>query len=298
MLAKSKGSNYKIVIHIFFILFSLVFIFPLLLIIAVSISNERDVLDFGYKLIPKNIDFTAYGMIFENPKQIIDSYKTTIFFTVVGTFLSTLVMALIGYSISRPNYKLRRPLSFFVFFTMLFGGGLVPSYILNTQYLGMMDTIWIYIFPSLASGFSIIIFRTFFMGLPPSLFESAKVDGANEFTMFFKIVIPLSKPVLATIALMVLLGKWNDWSTSMIYIRNPSLYSLQYNLQKILLEVQWLQDNYNNLPPWVAADELANLPTETLKMAVCIIVAGPVLFIFPFFQKYFTRGLTVGAIKG
>ncbi|MDF2926442.1 MAG: transporter permease subunit [Paenibacillaceae bacterium] len=284
-------------IHLFFILFSLGFIMPLLLILAISVSNEQDVLDYGYKLIPRQLDFTAYRMIFETPQQIIDSYQTTAFAAVTGTILGTLIMAMLGYALSRSYFRLRKLLAFLVFFTMLFGGGLVPSYILITQYLKLGDTIWVYILPSLATGFHIIIFRTFFMGLPNALFESAKIDGAREMSIFFRIVLPLSKPVLATVALMGLLSRWNDWYTALIYIRTPSLYSLQYNLQKILLEVQWLQENYNTLPPGVNLD-LANMPSETLKMAVMIIVAGPMLFVFPFFQKYFARGLTVGAIKG
>lgn len=285
-------------IHAFFILFSLGFILPLCMIVAISISNERDILNEGYRLIPRSLDFTAYKMVFESPQQIIDSYQTTTFAALTGTLLGTLVMAMLGFALSRSQYKLRKPLAFFVFFTMLFGGGLVPSYILINQYLKLGDTVWVYIFPTLATGFHIIIFRTFFMGLPTALFESAKIDGARELTIFFRIVLPLSKPVLATIALIGLLSRWNDWYTALIYIRTPSLYSLQYNLQKILLEVQWLQDNYDKLPPGLMVEELSAMPSETLKMAVVIIVAGPMLCIFPFFQKYFTKGLTVGAIKG
>lgn len=295
---KRRVSASKIALNAFFILFSAAFIFPVLMIIAVSLSSEADIATYGYRLIPKQIDLSAYEFILANPQQLIDSYRTTTIFTLVGTALSMAIMTMLAYTLSQPYYRFKRQLSFLVFFTMLFGGGLVPSYILNSKYLGLADTIWIYILPGMASAFQIIIFRTFFKGLPSAISESAKVDGASEFVVFFRIILPMSTPVLATVAVMNLLGRWNDWYTSMIYIRDPALYSLQYNLQKTLLDLQFLLDNFDKVPPGMQLEEFAGIPTEGVRMATCTVVALPVLLVFPFFQKYFTKGLVVGAVKG
>ena len=206
-------------------------------------------------------------------------------------------MALVAYPLSRQNFKLRQPITFFIFFTMLFGGGLIPTYILNTQYLHLGNTIWIYILPGLASAWYIIIIRTFFSQLPQSLVESAKVDGAKELRIFFQIVLPLSKPVLATVLLMTLLAKWNDWYTSLIYIRDSKLYSLQYMLQKMLREAEFVK-GLSNSQMGLNIQLDTEVPTESVRFAMVIVAAGPMLVVFPFFQKYFTRGLTVGAVKG
>lgn len=294
---KKKSTFGNILIKIFFAFFSLIFILPLLMIISISLTNEAVIYEEGYKLIPKYIDTTAYKYVFKNMSQVLNAYKTTVIFAFGGTFLSVLVMALIAYPLSKKTYKYRRPLMFYVYFTMLFSGGLIPSYILNTQYLGLGNTIWVYILPSLASAWHIIIIRTFFQGLPSELSEAAKIDGCGEWRIFFTIILPLSKPVLATVSLLTLLSKWNDWQTTLIYIRNQELYSLQYLLQKILDEAEFLKKAME-IAPNVSGGVTASVPTETTKFAMCIVAAGPMLVVFPFFQKYFTGGLTVGAVKG
>jgi putative aldouronate transport system permease protein len=296
---RKKNSLSNILLHLFFLLFSLLFIFPLLLIVSVSFSAEKDIMQYGYSLIPKNFDLTAYRYVFANPKQVIDSYKITIFNSVVGTGLNMLVMSLIAYTLSHRNYPYRRILTYFVFFTALFSGGLIPQYILNTQVWRLGNSRWIYIFPSLANAFHIIIIRTFFQELPGSLTESAKIDGAGEFRIFFRIVLPLSKPVMATIALLTLLVKWNDWYTSLIYIRDAELYTLQYMLQRILREAEFINKISRNMPAGIDISQISgDMPTEGMRFAMCIVAAGPMLVVFPFFQKYFTRGLTIGAVKG
>lgn len=284
-------------IHLIFVLMCLTFIIPMLYVVSISFSSEQAISDFGYSLFPKVWSLDAYRHIFRNPDQIINSYKTTIFFSIVGSFSALLVMALVAYPLSRKNFVLRQPITFFIFFTMLFGGGLIPSYILNTQYLGLGNNIWVYILPSLASAWHIIIIRTFFSQLPQSLVESAKIDGASELRIFFQIVLPLSKPVLATILLMTLLGKWNDWNTALIYIRDSELYSLQYMLQKMLREAEFVKGLANSEMGLNIQLDM-EVPTETVRFAMVIVAAGPMLVVFPFFQKYFTRGLTVGAVKG
>ncbi|MBO9605779.1 MAG: carbohydrate ABC transporter permease [Paenibacillaceae bacterium] len=280
------------------ILFSLAFIIPFLLVISVSVSNEQSVLEYGFKLIPRELDFSAYNLVFGKPDQIINSYITTSVQAVCGMILGLLVMSACAYSLSRRSFKLRRPIVLFIVFTMLFGGGLIPSYILITQYLHINNTLFVYILPTMANAFYIIILRTFFQGLPEALVESAKIDGASELRVYWQIILPLAKPALATIGLLVLLDRWNDWFTSLIYISDEKLYTLQFLLRRILMEVDFLKNAMTyNLPPDVELN-LYKLPIETLRFAMAIVAAGPLLLVFPFFQKYFSRGLTVGSVKG
>ena len=293
---KSKKAN--IPANIVLVLLSLCFILPFILIISASLTNEQALLDNGYKLIPSEVSFEAYQYIGESPGQLLSSYKVTIIFSAAATFLSMIVMTLMAYPLSRPHYRFRKPVTFFIIFTMLFSGGLIPSYILMTRYLHLQDNIWVYILPNLANAFHIIVIRSFFQGLPPSLMESAKMDGASEIQVFTKIVLPLSKPVIATVALLNLLARWNDWYTALLYVRNKQLYSLQYLLQQILREVQFVKDMAESSPVAGISINLSNLPSETMRFAMCIVAAGPMLVIFPFFQKYFAKGLTVGAVKG
>ena len=292
-----RRNRFEFLIHIPFVLMSLCFILPMLYIVSVSLSNEQDILKYGYLLIPKRIDLTGYRFLFENPKQLIDSYKVTTFFTFVGTFFSTLIMALVSYPISRNSFTFRKPITFFIFFTMIFSGGLIPTYILITNYLHLQNSIWVYIVPGLASAFSINIFLSYFRTLPVSILESARIDGSSETRIFFQIVLPLSKPVVATVALFGLLGRWNDYFTSMLYISDRSLYSLQYLLQKIMLEIEFMRANFDKIPIYLM-DKVKEMPAESTRMAIAVIAAGPMLLIFPFLQKYFTKGMTVGSLKG
>ncbi len=284
-------------VHLFFVVFCLGFVIPFIYVISASFTNEYELLSEGYRLIPRAFDVSAYRYIFKNPEQIINSYLVTIFFSTVGTLLGVLVMVFVGYSISRSNFVCRKFVTMFIFFTMLFSGGMVPSYILITQYLKLGNNILVYIIPSLASAWYIILFKTFFSQLPMGLIESAKIDGASELRILLQIVLPLSKPVLATVSLLVLLGKWNDWMTTLLYVRNKNLYSLQYLLQEILRETEFLNLMVKNR----AIGGMINstkIPIDSMKFAMAIVAAGPMLVIFPFFQKYFTRGLTIGSIKG
>ena len=285
------------ILHIFFILFSLTFIVPFIYVLSISLSSESDVIKYGYTLLPKKVDLSAYKMIFANPQQLIDSYIVTILSTFLGTFLSLLIMSMAAYSLSRPNFKFRGFVTFYIFFTVLFGGGLIPTYILCTKYLHLGNTFWIYLVSGLVSGWNVIIIRTFFQGIPGSIVESAKLDGASELTIFARIIIPLSKPVIATISVLTILGRWNDWNTSLIYIQNPKLYSLQFLLQKLLRDAEYVQSlAMSGVMLSQSVEEL--LPTEAMRFGMAVVAAGPILVIFPFFQKYFTKGLTVGAVKG
>ena len=292
-------SKERLVPNLVLAVMSLFFVIPLLYVISISLSSEMDIMEYGYRIFPKVIDVTAYRLVFRNPEQIIYAYATTAFVSVVGTFCSLIVLIITAYPLSRNNFKFKNPITFFMFFTMLFNGGLIPSYIINTKYLGLRDNILVYILPSLVNVWYIIIIRTFFSQLPASLIESAKIDGANEFNILFKIIIPLSKPVIATISMFTILAKWNDWNTSLIYIENTKLYTLQYLLQRLLREIQFLRSVTTNMPPGISANfDYGSLPAETLKFAMCIVASGPMLIVFPFFQKYFVKGLTIGSIKG
>ena len=292
---QNKGKLGQIVLNIFFILLSLAYILPFILLISISISSETTIKEFGYTLLPKHIDFEAYRMIFKNPGTILTAYKVTIIFSISSTFLSVLVMTMVAYPLSRKSCVFRKYLSYYIFFTMIFSGGMIPSYIINSKYLHLNDTYWIYILPGLVNAWNVIVIRTFFQGLPEGLVEAAKIDGASEVRIFVKIILPLSKPVIATMCFLTLLTKWNDWNTSLIYIRNEKLYSLQYMLQRILREVEFVKNSVDNGNTLV---NTKNLPTEGVRYAMALIAAGPMLVIFPFFQKYFAQGLTVGAIKG
>lgn len=288
---------YDIILNIIFILIGLTFVIPFLYVISASLTSEAELTNGGYQLIPHMIDFTAYQYVFHNPREILTAYYVTIITSVVGTIASLIVMALAAYPLSRSNFIFKKQFTFFMFFTMLFSGGLIPTYILISQYLKMNDTLSVYIIPTLANAWYIVIIRTFFKGLPEALVESAKIDGASETTVLLRIILPLSKPVLATIGLLTLLARWNDWTTSLYYISNPDLYTLQYLLQRILREAEFLRGMMTNVP--IAADQsYASPPMESLKFAMAVVAAGPLTIVFPFFQKYFARGLTVGAVKG
>ncbi len=284
-----------IILNIFLILLSLTFIVPMLLMISVSFSAESSVVTDGYKLIPSVWSLDAYKMAFENSGQILDSYKITIMYSVLGTFLSVAIQTLMAYPLSKSYYEHKKFITIFLMITMFFSGGMVPTYILNTQYLKLGNTFWIYIFPTLVSAWNVILFRTYFKGLPTELSESAKLDGAGEFKIYYKIVLPLSTPIIACIAFMTLLGKWNDWNTSLLYIRNNRLYSLQYLLQRIINEADYIKQMQGTAMEMLVGTEV---PAETLKYATAVLAAGPMMVIFPFFQKYFAKGLVVGSVKG
>ncbi len=270
-------------------------IYPFVLVVSVSLSNEIDIMNFGYRLIPVKFDTAAYKYIFSNPGEVINAYKVTGIFSVVSTALSVFLMSCMAYMLSKRDLKGKAVISFLIYFTTLFSGGLVPTYILNTQYLHLGDTMWIYIIPGLISPFYVFMMRSFIQDIPYEITESAVIDGANEYMIYFRMILPLIKPALATVALMTFLAKWNDWYTSMLYINNQDLISLQYLLQKMMMNIELIRNNSETLNFDIGA---ADIPAETARMAMVVIVAGPALVVFPFFQKYFAKGLTVGSVKG
>ncbi|AEE97809.1 carbohydrate ABC transporter permease [Mahella australiensis] len=292
----NKVSIGPTLIYIFFSIYAIICLIPFIAVVSISLSGEKDIVDFGYSLIPKNVDLSAYRYIFSDPTQLIRSYEVTIFVTVIGTILSVLFMAMIAYALSRSSFKYKSPISFYIFFTMLFNGGLAPTYILITQYLHMADTIWVLIVPGLINAWHIILLRTFFQKMPESIIESAKMDGASEMRVFFQFMLPLSTPALATVAFLGAMGRWNDWFTALLYINKPELMPLQYLLQRMLSNIQFMQQLMDNMPAAFINADL--VPSESARMAMAVVAAGPMLVVFPFFQKYFVEGLTVGSVKG
>ena len=285
----------QIILNIMFIILAAAIVFPFILLVIISISNEKDIIRYGYSIIPKNIDFAAYKYVFKNPTSVINAYKVTTIVSVAYMVLSTTLMAMVAYPLSRRTFKGKMFVSFYLYFTMLFGGGLVPSYILITQYYHLGDSLWVYILPHLISPWYVFMMRSFFQEVPNEMIESAYIDGAGEYRIFAQIIVPLSKPVIATVALFQFLGKWNDWNTALLYINDETKISLQYLLQRILQNMQAMQQMESNLTSFVNATEI---PSETARMAMAVVVAGPALVVFPFFQKYFVKGLTVGGVKG
>ncbi len=276
-------------IHIILIVWSLACLLPLLLVVSASLTDEIALTRNGYGLIPSQFSTEAYTFVLQDPTAIVRAYGVTIFNTLVGTVLGVLVMSMLAYPLSQPDFRLRRPLSFFVFFTMLFNGGIVPFYILMTQYLKLRNNILALIIPHLVGVWYVLILRTYFAGLPRELLDAARVDGAGEWRIFFAIVLPLSKPALATIGLFVALGIWNDWILALYFISDANLYPLQYLLQILLANANVIA-NMRQLSTQA-------IPLQTMRMAMAVLATGPAAIFFLFFQKYLVRGITLGSFK-
>ena len=232
----SRDRAFKRFVYIFFFLMCACFVLPLIVVISASFTSEQALTSGGFSLLPRDFTLDAYKSAFSSGTRVLRAYGVTIFQAVVGTVLSSLVAALAAYPLSRSNFRFRRPITVFIFFTMLFSAGMIPNYIIFAKYYKLADSIWIYILPGITGGaWNTMVFRTFFKGLPETLFEAAYLDGASELRIFFSVVLPLSTPVFASLGFMALVARWNDYTTSMIYIRNESLYTLQYLLVCIVL---------------------------------------------------------------
>lgn len=289
---KKKIEFGQLFLHIFFIIVCLCYILPLWLLVAVSFDTTSEL---GFSLIPRSFSTAAYEMIFANPQKIVRAYGVTFAYSVLSVALALVMMVPIAYALSRRNFRLRGPITFILFFTTLFSGGLVPSYLLNSK-LGLVDSFWIYVIPGAVSAWNIIVIRTYFQGLPGELFECARLDGASELGTCFRIAVPLSTPVLASVGFLRFIGEWNQWSTTEVYIRNPKLFSLQFLLQRILADLQVIQQMMENGMGGYDDTVIKNL--ESMRFAMAVVAAGPALVVFPFFQKYFKKGMTIGSVKG
>lgn len=282
-------------IHLVMIMFSIFCIIPFVAVLSISFSDEAAIGEHGYSLLPQGFSTQAYEYILKTPETILRAYGVTILVCIIGTLLSLLVMSLCAYPLSRKDFKYRNSVSFYIFFTMLFNGGLVPTYIWVSKYLNLGDTFWVLFLPIIVSPWYLLLLRTFFQTIPHEIIESAVIDGASEMTIYSKLIMPLSKPALATVGLFTVLGFWNDWFRGLLYIENPDLVTLQYMLYRMMANIQELQ---NAMMAGMVDVNIADLPNESARMAMCVLAAGPMIFIFPFFQKYFVKGLTVGSVKG
>lgn len=277
-------------------IFAILCVFPFLFVVIISLTDEGTLAKNGYRLIPEKWSLAAYRYMFDMGDTLLRSYGVTIFVTVVGTVIALLVMAFYAYAISRKTFRYRNFFAFFSFFTMLFNGGLVPTYIIVTQLMGLKDTVWALILPLAVNAFYIMILRTFYAtSVPDAIIESGKIDGAGEFRIFIKLVLPLSLPGLATIGLFSTLGYWNDWFNALLYIDNPNLVPLQSMLMRIETSMQFIMQNAQNSS--LSLEAMRSLPQDTSRMAMVVMATLPIIFAYPFFQRYFIQGLTVGAVK-
>ncbi len=274
--------------------FALICLIPFLLIVSGSLSEESRIIQEGYSVLPRGFVLDAYKTILMNPERILLGYRNTIIYTCVGTALGLFITAMSGYVLSRKYFLWRNYFSFFFYFTTLFSGGLVPSYLWNIQ-LGMKDNPLIIILSGMLSMFNILIMRNFMASVPDAIAESAMIDGANEFTIFTRLMLPLVKPVLATIGLFLALGYWNSWYSCMLYIKDYKYYTLQFNLYNMLNEAAEMK---RLLEMGVVTDIDYVPPAETIKLAMTCVVTGPILLLYPFVQRYFVKGITIGAVKG
>ena len=287
----------NIFISALFIILALLCFLPALLVLIVSFSSESSVLNKGYSYIPLQWSLESYKYLLHQGEYITHSFVNSLGITLVGTLIGLVLCSTMGYALSRPNYRLRSFFTWFIFIPMLFSGGLVASYMINTQILGMKNTYAALVFPMCCSSFYIIIMRTFFQtSVPDAIIESAKIDGARQIRIFAQIVLPISLPAIATIGLFYTFAYWNDWMLAMYYLNTnrQDLFPMQYVLINLENNIDFLTRNSQFMTP----GENNNLPSETVRMTMVVISVVPIACSYPFFQKYFISGLTIGAVKG
>lgn len=279
------------------ILFVLSFLcaLPFLLVISGSFSQQTDILMHGYRLFPEKVSLDAYKMLFKIPEELLRAYGVTIFVTVTGTFFGLWFTSMAAYVIASKDFRYRYQVSFFFYFTSIFGGGLVPWYVFNTKYLHFHNNLIALILPILVNVTYLLILKSYMMNIPDSLYESARLDGAGDFTIYWRIVMPLTKSGLATVGLFIALAYWNDWYNAMLYMDEGSrnLYPLQYFLNNILTKAQAM-----NAAAARSGIPASDVPSEPMKLAMTVVATGPIVLLYPFLQKFFVKGVTIGAVKG
>ena len=289
----------NVLFNVLFVILALMCFLPIVFIFIISITKESVISLQGYQpyVTAETISGSAYTYLWSQRQTILRALLVSVEVTAIGTVLGVILTTLMGYTLSRREHKLNNFLTILIFIPMVFGGGLASSYVVNTQILGLKNTLWALILPLCVSSFNVTISRTFFRStIPDSIIESAKIDGASQMTIFARIVLPISKPVLATIGLFLAFGYWNDWFQSALYIQKPALQSLQALLNSMQKNIEYLTQNPS---AGMTAQDLKNaMPQEGVRMAIAFVVAVPIACVYPFFQKYFISGLTVGAVKG
>ncbi|WFB61463.1 carbohydrate ABC transporter permease [Paenibacillus sp. BR1-192] len=297
MMEKNRLLGDKLVIgfaYAFIGLFALVCLYPLVLTLSVSFSSEQAVARNGYSIIPLSPSMDTYKYIFVNSgMKLLKSYGVTLFVTTVGTFGALLITSMIAFSLSIKKLKYRNVLAFISNFTIIFSAGLIPWYMVSVNYYGLKNSILALILPSIFSVWNMFLMRTYFASISPSLYEGAEMDGANYFTIYVKIALPLSKTALLTVGLMYALQYWNDWWHALIFINERDLFPLQYFLYNILSNVNAISSG--RIPSGASGN--ITLPAETVKMAITVITIGPIIFLYPYIQKYFVHGIMAGAVK-
>ena len=289
---RSTASPWDVPIYLFLLVFSVFCAVPMLLIVMVSVTDEASIIKFGYSLIPAEFSVEAYKIVFRRGSSVLRSYTVTVFVTFVGTLLAVVITAMAAYTLANKHVKYRNGMAMFVFITMLFHSGLVPWYVMCRN-LGLTDNVLALIIPSLLfNPFNLFLVRNFMKGIPDSLMDSAKIDGASDFRIAFAIFFPLSTPVLAAVSLFYALGYWNDWFNAIMLVDDKRLYPLQY----LLLKLRELQTLAELQMAGMGSD--FTVPGESLKMATAIVTIGPIVFFYPFLQRYFVKGLIIGSIKG
>lgn len=289
----ASSKIFYVICYVIVALVALVCLIPFILLISGSFTSEQWIRFHGFSLWPGEFSLEAYKIIFKTPEKIVRAYGVSIFITAVGTLAGLFLTSLTAYVISRKDAKYRNALSFFFYFTTLFNGGMVSTYIFYIQYLHLKDNYLALILPGVFNVFYLLIMRTFVNNIPFALIESAKLDGAGEWRIYFTIILPLLKSGLATIGLFLALGYWNDWYNAMLYMNDEAKYPLQYMLYSVQQQTQALAR--------IAAQagiQVANLPSNSLKMAMAVVATGPIIIVYPFVQKYFISGITIGSVKG
>ena len=290
----STSSNvFYVICYTVVALMAIICLIPFILLISGSFTSEQFIRFHGYSLLPGEFSTEAYKIIFKTPQRIIRAYGVSIMITVIGTFLGLLLTSMTAYVISRKDFKYRNWFSFFFYFTTLFNGGMVSTYIFYIQYLNLKDSYLALILPMMFNVFYLLIMRTFVSSIPHALIEAAKIDGAGEWRIFFTIILPLLKSGLATIGLFLALGYWNDWYNAMLYLNTETKYPLQYMLYAIQQQTQALASIASQ-----AGIQVQNLPSSSLKLAMAVVATGPIVIVYPFVQKYFVAGITIGSVKG
>ena len=285
--------SFDMIAYTFLTLLAVICILPFILILSGSLTENSIILHKGYSLLPKKFSWDAYKLILENPRDILNAYKVTVFVTAMGTGVGLLLTTITAYILSRKEFKYRNRISFIIYFTTIFGGGLIPWYITISKILHLHGTLTALWLPGVLSSYNIILMRTFIKGsVPDEITEAAKIDGAGHITIFGKIVLPVLGPALATIGLFLALGYWNNWLSSSLFINDTSKYMLQFYLYNLLNRAQAIKDLA------LTSGVVLEVPTESTKLAMTIIATGPIILLYPFLQKYFVSGITVGAVKG
>lgn len=296
-----KGSDVialNIISYGFCGLIALFCLIPFIMIVSGSFSSEAAITQNGFSLLPQDFSLDAYKAVFKDPIVVIRAYATTIGLTIAGTIVGLLLQTMTAYVLSRKDFEWRNKFSFFFYFTTLFSGGLVPYFLLITQTLKLRDSYLALLLPLVFSVYNLLIMKSYIMGIPDSLIEAAKIDGCGEFRTLFQVVLPLIKPALATVGLFIALAYWNDWYNAMLYIKAEEKYPLQYFLYQQVNNIEAYKKLLANNAASSAAVSAVSLPTQTLKMALTIVVTGPIVLAYPLVQKYFVQGITIGAVKG